>query len=324
MQIWLEDRDISHSDSHVLTLGTFDGVHRGHDAMLRYVTSLAKEKNSKSLAVTLHPHPRIVLGKSDGLELLTSISERIERFRASGVDILYILRFTKELASTPPDRFVMEHLRGKLGFQTMIVGHDHAFGKDREGDFELLDNLSKKEGFEIERFGAEAIDGEVISSTKIRNALASGDITTANKMLGYRYLLYGRVIEGDKRGRTIGFPTANIQAEEPLKAIPGNGVYAVGAEIRGTQYFGLCNIGVRPTFKKEAMRNVEVHFPVADLQIYGENLSVQFIERIRGEMKFSSGEELVAQIKSDMEEGKNILKGLENSEQFSNFADYID
>jgi len=324
MQIWVNESEIVRSTDYVLTLGTFDGLHLGHAAMLRHVVKVAKSKGAKSVAITLHPHPRIVLGKADGLELLSSLSERIELFRENGIDILYIMRFDPKLAATSPESFLIETLYNGIGFKKLIVGHDHAFGRNREGDYELLNQIADSQGFEIEKFGPHSAGGDIVSSTKIRNHLKSGELLQANLMLGYNYFLIGKVISGDRRGRSIGYPTANVEPEEPLKIKPANGVYFVAFTVNRTRYFGLCNIGSRPTFKSNDDPVVEVHIPSVELSIYGEQVRVEFLHRHRSEKRFSGKEELLNAISDDKAIAKKYLASLDNKEDFANFANYID
>ncbi|GAB5466763.1 MAG: bifunctional riboflavin kinase/FAD synthetase [Candidatus Kapaibacteriales bacterium] len=337
MQIWVDPSDIIYDKKHVLTLGTFDGLHKGHLSMITRVVEEARRLKSKSVAITLHPHPRVVLGKADGLELLSSLSERIELFRKSGIDILHIMRFTKELSQMSAESFLEEKLYSQIGMQKLIVGYDHAFGKGREGDTELLSRLSGTLGFELERYSAQSTeDGTVISSSKIRTALNQGDPARAKSMLGYDYMIIGTVVEGHKRGRTIGYPTANLRPEDPHKLIPKEGVYAVSLEFSDENdisinsrtnrkcYFGVCNIGKRPTFTDGKESTIEVHIPFAKFDIYGKTVKLTIHEGIRDEKKFSGQDEIVKQIREDILKSKNMLESLENRTNYTNFADYTE
>jgi riboflavin kinase/FMN adenylyltransferase len=218
----------------------------------------------------------------------------------------------------------MENLYGDVGFSKLVVGYDHAFGKDREGDVELLNKLASENSFDIERFGAKSVGDIVVSSTKIRNALKNSEIQAANQMLGYDYFVIGKVVEGDKRGRTIGFPTANVEPDEPLKLLPGNGVYAVSLVVDDRWYAGVCNIGHRPTFRDDSQKTVEVHIPGSTLDLYGRQVRVVFHTFVREEKKFNGANQIISQIKQDIEEARKSLKDLDSISEYINFADYID
>ena len=260
----------------VLTIGVFDGVHQGHLSILNRLKLLAKEKNGESVVLTLWPHPRIVLNKNiETLRLLNNIEEKKYLLSKTGIDHLIILK----------------HL---------VVGYNHQFGKDRKAGFEFLKECSEKFDFDIEKLDAKLVENDKVSSTKIRNFLIDGKLETANNYLGYEYFISGNVVEGNKIGRTIGFPTANIQIPEPYKQVPCDGVYAVRVQLNDESYFGMLNIGTRPTIESSVLtKNMEVHIFNFEKKIYNQSITVSFVQRIRDEKKFASIDELRQQLERD-------------------------
>jgi riboflavin kinase/FMN adenylyltransferase len=295
--------EINHDPRSVLTVGTFDGVHLGHQMILGKLKKIADNDGLRPVLLTLHPHPQIVLQKPDKppVQLLSTIDERMLLFEKFGLENVLVIPFSKEFSTTSPEEFVVNYLVEKVGVGKILIGFDHLFGKNREGDFELLSRLSGRFDFEIEQLGVIEESNEKISSTKIRKAIHEGRLGEANQMLGYDYFVLGEVIEGEKRGRTIGFPTANIESPSQNKLMPAVGVYFVSSVIEGTQYWGMANMGVRPTFKNDAEPNLEVHFFDFNGDIYGERIPIYFHEFIRNERKFAGIDEIVAQLNKDKE-----------------------
>ena len=299
-----------HSDKKtILTLGTFDGVHIGHSAILKKLTQNTNNGEFESTVLTFFPHPRMVLqGKSD-LKLLNTINEKISLLENIGIENLIIHPFDEKFAELSAEEFAKTVLVDQLHIHKIIIGYDHRFGKNRTADINDLVSFGTQYGFEVEQISAQEIDAISISSTKIRNALELGDIDLANQYLGYSYFLSGTVVKGKQLGRTIGFPTANIDLEEAYKLVPKNGVYVVAAEIDGKTVFGMMNIGFNPTVQGQN-RTIEVHFFDFDSDIYNRQIRVAVLQRIRSEEKFGSVELLTNQLKKDRDFSKNYLQNL--------------
>ena len=291
----------------VVTVGTFDGLHRGHKTILDALKNKAKQLNSKSVVFTFWPHPRFVLGTIDGLELLSTIEEKAKILDEYGIDYLVTVEFTKEFAAQSSFEFVENVLVGSLKVKHLVLGYDHHFGRNREGRFDKLQECASKFGFTIEQVSALSSNDENISSTKIRNALKQGDITKANKYLGYNYPLTGKVVKGEAIGRKIGFPTANIKTEN-YKLIPSNGVYAVKVKHNNIEYNGMLNIGNKPTVNNTDNVNIEVNIFKFDKDIYNQNITIEFIEKIRDEQKFENLDKLKMQLEQDKKRVIKLLK----------------
>lgn len=307
MEVIRDIADFPHLSFPVVTSGTFDGVHIGHQKILRRVIERAKEKNGQSVVITYWPHPRLVLFPDDNkLRLLSTIEERIEQLRSFGIDYLLIIPFTKEFSRTSSRTFITDILVKALNTKLLVIGYDHRFGKNREGSFENLKARSAQYGFEVEEIPRQDIDDVGVSSTKIRKALENGDIETANLYLGRRYSLSSVVVEGDKIGRTLGFPTANLAIPEAPKLIPANGVYAVYASVEGVKYPAMMNIGLRPTVAGKSL-TLEVHILDFNKDIYGKSVTVEFVEHLRNEKMFSGLDELKTQLARDEEETRRVL-----------------
>jgi len=285
----------------VLTIGTFDGVHLGHRKIIARLHDLAKGINGESVIFTFDPHPRkIVAPGENSLRLLTTMEEKIELFEQSGIDHLIIYPFTAEFAQLTYVEFVEKILVGQIHTKSLVVGYDHKFGKDRQGGFEFLKNCADRLGFQIEKLDVLLMNESHISSTKIREAIQLGDFETANAYLGYRFTLHGTVVEGQKLGRKIQFPTANVEASDPDKIIPGFGVYAVKVTIHNQTYQGMLNIGSRPTVNNNAdHRSIEVHLFDFDSDVYGEPIELVFYSKLREEHKFDSIKALKNQLAID-------------------------
>lgn len=294
----------------VVTIGMFDGLHAGHRKLLEVVTSKARHAGSESVIVTFWPHPRVVLKQDvEKLRFLTSLEEKTRLFSETGIDHLVILPFTQELSNLTAEAFIKEVLLEQVGMMHLVVGYNHRFGKGRHHSYSTYQQFAKQLGFEISRVGPVLINEEQISSSAIRGHLQRGDIKTANQFLTYDYTLTGRVIGGRQLGRKLGYPTANIEVEEPQKLIPPDGVYACRIFVEGKQWGGMLNIGYRPTVSKQAdHRTIEVHILDFERDIYSEEVVVQFVERVRDEMKFNQLEDLKKQLLNDEVAIRQILE----------------
>jgi riboflavin kinase/FMN adenylyltransferase len=285
----------------VLTIGTFDGVHLGHRKIISRLHDLSKSLKGESVIFTFDPHPRKVVAPSEtNLRILTTLDEKIELFEQSGIDHLIIYPFTPEFAKLTYEQFVEQILVEQIHTRYLVVGYDHKFGKNRQGDFEFLKRCAEHHEFQIEKLDVLLMNESNVSSTKIREAIQHGDFETANAFLGYPFTLHGRVVEGQKLGRKIQFPTANVEASDPDKIIPGYGVYAVKVKIGEELHLGMLNIGSRPTVNHNAdHRSIEVHILDFDADIYGATIELQFFSKLREEQKFSSIEALKYQLSMD-------------------------
>ncbi|HUX94469.1 MAG TPA: bifunctional riboflavin kinase/FAD synthetase [Bacteroidales bacterium] len=284
----------------VVTLGIFDGVHRGHKMLLNHLVRMAKDSGGESVVITLSPHPRMVLEKDDhNLTFLTTLDEKSGMLEKEGIDHLIIMDFNNEFSMIPACDFVRDILVGKIGTRLIIVGYDHHFGKSGEGDFETIRKCSGLSDFKVEQVQGLEYDNVTISSTSVREALLEGRLDDANKLLGYNYFLSGIIVEGKKIGRSIGFPTANI-LPEAHKLIPANGVYAVEALLEKSSFPGMLSIGTNPTIdSNNGERSVEVNILNFESDIYGSAITVIFRKRLRDERKFDSIEQLADQMQKD-------------------------
>ncbi len=293
----------------VVTVGTFDGVHLGHQTILARLRETAQRLKGETVVITFDPHPRAVLRPDDdSLHILQTVPEKAERLEALGIDHLLILQFTKEFAALSYNEFVEQVLVQTVGTRHLIVGYDHQFGRNREGSFANLRQLGQLFNFNVEEIPAHEIDEVTISSTRIRNALLSGEVSHAAAYLGYPYNLTTNVVEGNQLGRTIGFPTANLEIPGDRKLIPANGVYAVTVRHQKNVYAGMLNIGFRPTVSNMQQRVAEVHLLNFNGNLYGQVLQVEFVERIRNEQKFESLEALVEQLHRDEHQVRAIFQ----------------
>lgn len=294
------------SEGTVVTVGTFDGVHLGHIAVLREIASRATAAGRKSVLVTFEPHPLEVVNPQAAPPLLTTGPERREVLALTGLDYVVFLRFDRELAAYTPERFVREVLIGRCGMRELVIGHDHGFGRGRSGDVETLRRLGASDGFAVDVVGAVELGGHAISSTAIRRAVGGGDLRTAARLLGRPYTVSGRVMQGAGRGRTMGVPTINVGEFGDRKLLPPDGVYAARVEWRDGQAGGMLNQGPRPTFG-DTRRTVEVHLFGVDEDLYGEWVRVEWVERLRDVERFTSGDQLQDQLKRDRAEALDAL-----------------
>ncbi len=311
MKIFYSLSEVNKDINTILTLGTFDGIHLGHQKIIEQVIKNAIEKKSRSFLITFDPHPRIVLSK-DKIKLLTSFKEKIEIIKSLGVENLLVIRFTDTFSQLSSEDFVEKYIVGSIGVKEIIIGHDHHFGKGRGGDQQTLSEMGKEFNFNVSIVEPINQNGIIVSSTKIRNYLAKGDVKVANSLLNRLYSFSGVVIYGDQRGRLLGFPTANIELDDKDKLLPFLGIYAVEFLIDNKKYFGVMSIGKRPTFYDEGKITTEVHILDFNADIYNKYVTVNIVERIRGEEKFNSAEELIKQMHKDCENGRKILTNLIN------------
>ncbi|WP_445718391.1 bifunctional riboflavin kinase/FAD synthetase [Flavobacterium sp.] len=282
----------------IITIGTFDGVHLGHKSILDKLKKGTEKGRYESVVLTFFPHPRMVLNQDSSIKLLNTIDEKTILLENFGIDTLIIHPFDAAFSNLTAEDFVKDILVDQLNIQKIIIGYDHRFGKNRTADINDLIAFGEKYGFEVAQIGAKEIDEIAISSTKIRKALLGGDIKLTNLYLGYSYFISGKVVEGKKIGRTIGFPTANIELSETYKLLPKNGVYIVSSKINDTLFYGMMNIGNNPTIGDNE-QSIEVHFFELNQDIYNHNLQISILKHIREEQKFNSIEELKSQLEND-------------------------
>ncbi len=298
----------------VATTGFFDGVHRGHLSVIEKVASLSKEKQGRAVVVTFWPHPRAVLQQDAArFRLLTSLQEKKDLLKGYGIDDVVVLKFDKEFASQSTRQFFRDYLVKEIGVNLLVAGYDHRVGNDLSQTQEEMFEIARHEGItpvKIDEFRA-ADSNSKVSSTKIRELISEGSIEMANELLAYRYGLQGVVVEGRRIGRTLGFPTANMQLYEPLKVLPGDGVYAVWAGYGGRVFKGITNIGTRPTIANGNERTIETHILDFDEDIYGLTLKIELVSKMRNETKFSSLGELIDQLKLDRELSHKFLSDKE-------------
>ena len=307
MKIYHQLADFHPPRYSVVTSGTFDGVHLGHQKILGRLKELAEHKQGETVLLTYWPHPRLILQPEDNnLRLLTTLTEKVKLLEELGVDHLIILPFTKELSQMSSEEFIREILVEKIQTKTLVIGYDHKFGKNREGSFEYLKSHSHLFGFDMEEISRQDVDDLAVSSTKIRTALAQGDISTASKYLGRPYFLSGKVVKGQQIGRSIGFPTANIHVVDNYKLLPRDGAYAVYAEVGKIRYKAILNIGDRPTVDGKK-KTIEAHLIDFDGDVYGQELSIHFQEFLREEEKFENLDALKNQLVIDRERAIFIL-----------------
>ena len=300
MKIFNSINDFKPTKKTIVTIGTFDGVHIGHQKIIEKLIQNAVDYNCESLILTFFPPPRMVLQENSEIKLLNTIEEKSNLLEKMGLSNLIIHPFDKEFSILTAEEFVKTILVDALNIQKIIIGYDHRFGRNRSANIDDLILYGKQYNFEVEQISAQEIDDVSISSTKIRNAILNGHMALANEYLGYTYVLNGTVIKGKQLGRTIGFPTANLKIEEEYKLIPKNGVYIVKSTINKKTVFGILNIGTNPTVNGEKL-SIEVHFIDFDGDLYHSNIEISVLESIREEQKFDSIELLKNQIQEDKE-----------------------
>lgn len=307
MNVYYGIQEFKKLDNAVVTSGTFDGVHLGHQKILNRLNQLADLTNGQSVVITFYPHPRSVISPDNQIvRILSTLNEKIELLENSGVNHLLIIPFTREFSELSSEEFIQKILIQTIGAKTLVIGYDHRFGKNREGSFDFLKANKEKYGFDIEEISRQDIENVGVSSSKIRKALQEGDVPTADHFLGRNYSVSGLIVKGKQLGRTIGFPTANIQVREIAKLIPSDGVYAVKVYYNNEVFGGMLNIGNRPTVDG-TYQTIEVNIFDFDQEIYGENLKVEFLQKIRDEQKFNGLDALKAQIAKDKITCKALL-----------------
>lgn len=292
----------------VVTIGTFDGVHIGHRKIIQQLTTIAEKENGSPVVLTFFPHPRMVLQPEDNdLKLITTLHERIDLLKSLGVQHLIIQPFDKDFSRLSAVEFVRDYLVGKIGTKTLVIGYDHHFGRNREGSYRDLEEMAPAYNFRLVEIPQQLVNDTAVSSTKIRSALLAGDIKSASKLLGYPYFFSGKVIDGNKVGRSIGYPTANISVAENYKLLPGNGIYAVQVEWNGQRFNGMLYIGFR-SLVRDSVLSIEVNIFNFNKDIYNENLTVFIMEKIRNDRKINSIGELKKLLDQDREAATKILQ----------------
>ncbi len=308
MKIYYSIDDFSRLDSAVVTSGTFDGVHIGHQKILTRLKEISEKSNGETVVITLWPHPRLILKpEDDTLKLLNTFEEKAEFLRQQGIQHLLRVPFTKEFSQITSSEFISNILVNTIGTKKLVIGYDHRFGKNREGSFEELKINGPTYGFTVEEIPRQDIDHVAVSSSKIRLALEAGDVETADHFLGRPYSISGEVIKGDKLGRVLGFPTANIDVDSHHKLIPAEGIYAVTIVHEGKNYGGMLYIGTRPTVGG-TRQSIEVNIFHFDQQIYGQNLKVNFIRMLRPDARFDNLEDLKRQLYEDQRATLQVLE----------------
>ncbi|MFP5471808.1 MAG: bifunctional riboflavin kinase/FAD synthetase [Bacteroidia bacterium] len=298
MKVYRDLTSITEIKNPVLTIGTFDGVHQGHRAIIKKVNEIAREIDGESVLLTFYPHPRKVLFGDDSLKLINTVEEKAELLEEEGIKHFIVHPFTREFSRLNAFEYVRDIIVSGIAAKVVVVGYDHHFGRNREGGMEQLKEYAKLFEFEIYEIPAEQIDNVKVSSTKIRTAIEEGNIEQANTFLTRPFSLWGIVVKGDELGRTMGFPTANMQLSKE-KILPKDGVYAVDVIVKGNKLRGMMNIGVRPTVNISDEQRVEVNIFDFNQDIYGENIKVEVLKKIRNEKQFATLDELKSQIQND-------------------------
>lgn len=298
METYFSISDFKSKNKTIVTIGTFDGVHIGHKSILQKVLQASKNTNYESVVLSFFPHPRMVLNSDSDVKLLNTIDEKSILLKNLGLQHLIIHPFDTDFANLSAEEFVSHYLVKKLNIHKIIIGHDHRFGKNRTANIDDLILFGKKYNFEVAQISAKEIEQVAVSSTKIRQALFEGNIALAKKYLGYDYFMTGKVIKGKQLGRTIGFPTANIEITEKYKLVPENGVYIVSSFLNNQTVFGMMNIGYNPTFQEKKL-SIEIHFLDFEADLYDQIIQISVLELIRKEQKFEGIDNLKAQLQKD-------------------------
>ncbi len=317
MQVYRSLESYTKGTNSVATIGTFDGIHIGHQAILTSLMDAAHSIQGESVLISFHPHPRFVLfPENNPLRLLQSLDEKIEMLDQMGIDKLLLIPFTKDFSRMSSKEFIRDVLVDIVGIKKIIIGYDHHFGKNRTGNIDELQELSQEYHYEVYQMPAQSVDSANVSSTKIRKCLEEGDIQTANKYLGYAFALCGTVVHGEKQGRQLGYPTANIEPDDPMKQLPTDGIYFVKVQLPAyaskserppRRYYGMMSIGVKPTMGEFA-RTHEVNIFQFNEDIYGQSIKVEFLEYLRGEEKFDSLEDLIEAMGRDKDRCMEMIR----------------
>lgn len=305
MQVHTSWESLPSFENVILTIGTYDGVHFGHQQIINRINQLAKDLNTESVLLTFHPHPRTIVRPDLDIKLITTIEEKAALMESYGIDHFVVAPFSKEFAAIPADLYVKDVLVKNFMPQKIVIGYDHKFGRGAKGDIELLRALSSDFNYEVEEISKQTIDDISVSSTKVRKALMQGDIETANELLAHPFSISGKVVHGEKVGRTLGFPTANL-AVQNNKLIPPNGVYAIKSQLNGKTANGLLSIGNKPTFGGDK-QFIEAYFLDFNGDLYDQHIELVLVAKIRDEQKFDSVEALVQQMQLDVENGKRYF-----------------
>ena len=307
MRVYHQISEFSSSCHPAAAVGVFDGVHLGHMEVLNRLNAAAREKHCESVVITFDPHPRIVLPHHAEVRLLQTLEEKLHRMELAGIGAVLVIPFTREFAGITPHDFIENILVKQLKVSHVITGYDHFFGQNRQGDYEMLSKMGKENGFTVDELPMILAGGNTVSSSSVRRALLDGDAALAANMLGYHYSISGEVVTGNRIGRNIGFPTANIKPASKYKLIPGQGVYATLTEINGITYKGMTNVGYRPTIDSDHL-TIEVNIFGFSTDIYGTTINLTFIDRIRSEKRFASLGDLQLQLASDAVVASKILE----------------
>ena len=309
MKIYYDIENFKKVPNAVVTIGTFDGVHLGHQVILKSLVNRAHTLGGESVVVTFYPHPRQVLSNDAGIRFISSQEDKISHLEALGIDNLVIIKFTKEFAAISSDDFIKNCIVKFIQPAVLIIGYDHHFGKGRTGDFEMLYKLGSQYHFKVEKIQEQDVDNVAVSSTKIRHFLEIGDIVHANSLLGYEFSYSGKVVHGQHIGHTIGYPTANIEVPEEYQLIEKPGVYATFVEIDGKSYPAMTYIGKRPTMHDDKPQSIEAHILDFNQDVYGKEIKLRFVDFVREDIKFDDTEALKHQIDKD----KSIIINILNS-----------
>ncbi len=312
MLVVQQNQAVPFDKNSVVTVGSFDGVHLAHQALINEVVNRARSRGGRSAILTFDPHPKqVLLGQDAQIQLLSTLEERRSLCEELGVDVFYIVPFTYEFSRQSAREFFEKYILHILGVSEVVEGYDHHFGRDREGSVEEIVRLGKEFGFTVTAMKPVSVGSEVVSSTAIRKHLVGGNVERALELLGRPYAFRGTVRRGDGRGRTLGFPTANLEPEFAYKLVPRNGIYFVRVAAAGRMHYGIANIGVRPTFKKDGARTVEVYLLDFEGELYDTVLTMQFLRRLRDEEKFDRAEDLVNQMQKDREQSLSLVQEYE-------------
>ena len=304
MQILDNLFELNIPESSIATIGTFDGIHVGHQKILNSLVDSAKQNNLKSVVITFNPHPRKIIDKKNSVKLINTIEEKKEKLRTLGIEYLIIQKFDQKFSETEAKKFV-EILKNNINIKKLIVGHDHRFGKNRNANINDLKKFGKELNFEVIEIDALEIEEVNVSSTKIRLAIKEGNIQMANLYLGYNFFLSGKIIKGHSRGKELGFPTANLKIDED-KILPKNGVYLVKSIIDKQDFFGMMNIGYNPTFNNSS-KKIETHFFDLNKDLYGKLIKIELLEYIRDEKKFETVDDLIQRLRLDREKCLKLI-----------------
>ncbi len=314
MKVHREQDDVAHLKGNVVTIGTFDGVHRAHQSIINAIVDLAHAKKCESILITFEPHPRsVVYPKNDELRLLTSLEEKLALLQQTALDHVVVFPFTAEFSQQQPEEYVHNFLLGKFNPKGIIIGFDHRFGINRSGNFELLKNQTAENDITLVEISKKVSNEIKISSSAIRRALIAGNIRDANRLLGYRYLITGTVIKGESIGTTLGYPTANLNVQHPKKLIPKPGIYAAFVHVRGDRYDGLLYIGHKPSIQSGPDLFIEVNLRNFKGYLYGEHLQIELVDFIRDDEKFTTLDDLRLKIQEDEQQIISILEAEKDS-----------